>query len=198
MVTYRIVLTSLGELSVRLRLCALLFLTLSILSCMYRSHDRGGPSGAFIMKTPQDIIIVFVKECIEQSNILWAHDESRVRLKECGYFDSGDCRDRIVGWADWKIPVDNGFAVLTLNWSSLKNEGRLRKADCTLTLPRSTVAFKPAVIAALRRRGRSDGVLLVNDEALQTTVHLPSKSVEVGRSTSYDIEDGWEIRYRER
>lgn len=189
---------SIFELSMRFRLCAVLFLSLPLSSCMYQKHDRNGPPDVSTMKSPQDIIIVFEKECIEQSHIRWAHDESRVRMQECGYFDSGDCRDSVDGWADWKIPVDNGLAVLTLSWSSVENKRRLRKPDCTLTLPRSTVAFKPAVIAALRRRGRSDGALLVNDEALQGTAQLPSRSVEVGRSTSYDIEDGWEVRYRER
>lgn len=142
--------------------CALPLILAS--GCHY--SNGAAPRERVIDATPAGISQLFLDQCVRQIDAEWARAEVARRIKQCGFFDSGDCKARNEGGVDWQVNAGNENAINVSLWWKPRNYwednfGRVQydytmpshKVNCGVDLPENLSNLVKPVSDIIRRNG---------------------------------------------
>jgi len=123
-------------------------------------HDRR------IKATAAGISQLFLNQCVRQIDAQWARAEVTRRIKQCGFFDNGDCKARNEGEVDWQVDAGRGNTINVSLWWNLRNyredsDGRIKydysmpshKVNCAIDVPEPLVGLVNPASDILRGDG---------------------------------------------
>jgi hypothetical protein len=133
-------------------ICVVSLAILCMVSCSAPRHDT---PVKLIEASADGITTLFERECIAQADFDWIRAESKRMRDACGYFDNGDCAQRVDGSVTWQVPTSGAASVevTMFGWMATGNGPRDRRLDCEISMPESFGPYIPQVIDNIRRSG---------------------------------------------
>lgn len=123
-------------------------------------HDRR------IEATAAAISQLFLDQCVSQIDAEWARAEVNRRIRQCGFFDNGDCKARNEGGVGWQVDAGAGNTIDVNLWWNLRNyredgDGKIQydysmpshKVNCAIDIPKRLVGLVKPVSGILKNDG---------------------------------------------